>query len=98
MSADYDKITGFFEDLKDYLAQLQILENRVDPTPELQLAVTKILDSVLVLCGISVKYIRRRRIGMINIRRALLVLDRCFSSFRLALSIFFSITFECCHS
>lgn len=35
MSADYDKVAGFFEDLRSYLSRLKILENNIPQIPEL---------------------------------------------------------------
>jgi hypothetical protein len=64
VSADYDTITGLFDDLDLYLNRLKILE-RGAPTavPELDVALTEVLVSVLVLCGICAKYIKMKRIG-----------------------------------
>jgi hypothetical protein len=64
ISADYDKIAGFFEDLGSYLNQLKILERHIPLSPELEVAVSEVLTSVLVLCGICAKYARKKRIGM----------------------------------
>lgn len=63
MSADYDKITDFFEDLNMYLSQLKVLEGDIPPIPELKIAVMEVLSSVLVLCGICAKYVKTKRIG-----------------------------------
>jgi len=63
VSADYDKIVGFFEDLELYLNRLKILEKWVPPVPELELALTEVLTSVLILCGICAKYIKMKRVG-----------------------------------
>lgn len=63
MSADYDKIAGFFEDLDMYLHRLKALEEYVSRLPEVELALTNVFTSVLVLCGISAKYIKMKRIG-----------------------------------
>ncbi|TAQ84511.1 hypothetical protein B7494_g7175 [Chlorociboria aeruginascens] len=62
VSADYDKIVGFFEDLDLYLNRLKILEKWVPPVPELEVALTEVLTSVLVLCAICAKYIKMKRI------------------------------------
>ncbi|KAL8949471.1 MAG: hypothetical protein Q9222_004419 [Ikaeria aurantiellina] len=62
VSADYDKVAGFFEDLDLYLNRLKILQEWVPPVPELQKAVAEVLASVLVLSGISAKYIKMNRI------------------------------------
>ena len=63
MSADYDKITRFFEDLDLYLNRLKILENWIPPVAELKVAIARVLTSVLVLCGICVKYVKMKRFG-----------------------------------
>lgn len=63
MSADYEKIAGFFEDLDMYLHRLKVLEEWVPRLPELEVVLTNVFTSVLVLCGISAKYIKMKRIG-----------------------------------
>ncbi|PGH21367.1 hypothetical protein AJ80_03284 [Polytolypa hystricis UAMH7299] len=62
VSADYDKLIEFFEDLDLYLNRLKVLEKRISPIPELKAALVDVLTSVLVLCGISAKYIKTKRI------------------------------------
>ncbi|EPE36656.1 Ankyrin repeat-containing protein [Glarea lozoyensis ATCC 20868] len=62
VSADYDKITGLFEDLDLYLSRLKILETWVPSVPELEVALAEVLASVLCLCAISAKYIKVKRI------------------------------------
>lgn len=71
MSADYDKIAVFFEDLDLYLNRLKILENEVSPVPELEVALAQVLTSVLVLCGICAKYIKMKRLGNYTFPRVL---------------------------
>ena len=63
MSADYDKISGFFEDLSVYLNRLKILEHQVPLIPELKEVLTEVFTTVLVLCGICAKYVKMKRIG-----------------------------------
>lgn len=63
MSADYDKIVEFFEDVDSYLNRLKILEKWVLPVPELKMALTDVLASVLVLCDIYTKYVKIKRFG-----------------------------------
>ncbi|TGO07453.1 hypothetical protein BTUL_0275g00150 [Botrytis tulipae] len=62
VSSDYEKIAGLFEDLNLYLNRLKILESSVPPVPELKVALIEVLTSVLVLCAISTKYIKMKRI------------------------------------
>ena len=71
VSADYDKIAGLFEDLDLYLNRLKILEKWVPPVPELEVALTEVLTSVLVLCGICAKYIKMKRLGKETIASSL---------------------------
>ncbi|PLB46084.1 hypothetical protein P170DRAFT_259882 [Aspergillus steynii IBT 23096] len=66
VSADYDKLTEFFEDLDAYLGRVKVLESRMSLIPELQNALAEVLSSVLILCGISARYIKTRRIGESN--------------------------------
>ncbi|KAL9014436.1 MAG: hypothetical protein Q9173_000918 [Seirophora scorigena] len=63
VSADYDKIIEFFEDLNRYLHRLKILEKWMPPVSELKVAIVQVLTSVLVLCGICAKYVKMRRFG-----------------------------------
>ncbi|KAL8853771.1 MAG: hypothetical protein Q9221_001414 [Calogaya cf. arnoldii] len=63
VSADYDKVAGFFEDIDMYLHRLKILEQWVPGVPELELALTKVFTSVLALCGISAKFVKMNRMG-----------------------------------
>ena len=46
-----------------YLSRLKILEGWVPHVPELEAALTEVLKSVLILCGICAKYIKKNRIG-----------------------------------
>ncbi|KAH7111654.1 ankyrin repeat-containing domain protein [Dactylonectria estremocensis] len=62
VSADYDKVAGFFEDLRSYLSQLKILENNVPQIPELKVVLAEVFTSILVLCAICTKYIHKKRV------------------------------------
>lgn len=63
VSADYDKIEGFFEDLESYLQKLKILETHVSVLPELTESIMKVFSAILVLCGICAKQASTRRYG-----------------------------------
>ena len=63
MTADYNKIATFFEDLDHYLHRLKILETGMPNTLELEVAVAEVLKSVLILCGICAKMIKMKRFG-----------------------------------
>jgi hypothetical protein len=66
VSADYDKISGFFEELDMYLNRLKILEGWISPIPELKTVLAQVLTSVLVLCGVSAKYIKMNRLSKMH--------------------------------
>ncbi|KAI1167871.1 hypothetical protein F5B18DRAFT_334743 [Nemania serpens] len=63
VSGDYDTIESFFDELQTELNSLKILESQITLVPELEVALTEVFSSVLVLCGICVKYIRKKRLG-----------------------------------
>ncbi|KAH7480071.1 hypothetical protein FOMA001_g7651 [Fusarium oxysporum f. sp. matthiolae] len=63
VSADYDKLESFFEDLKSYLTRLSVLENNIPAVPELKAALTEVLISILVLCAICTRYMKTKRIS-----------------------------------
>ena len=81
VSADYDRIIEFFEDLDTYLNRLKVLERQVRRIPELEVTLAGVLKYVLVLCGICAKYIKMNRIG--NLSSTVLLLTtaspQCFS-------------------
>lgn len=63
MSVDYEKITGFFEDLNLHLNQLKILEGWIPTIAAFETVIVQVLTSMLLLCGICAKYIKTKRIG-----------------------------------
>ncbi|KAK5093560.1 hypothetical protein LTS08_008884 [Lithohypha guttulata] len=61
VSADYDNIAEFFEDVQSYLEQLKLLERHVTDSLELQAMTAKVLAAMLVFCGVCVKHIQMGR-------------------------------------
>jgi len=61
VSADYDSITEFFEDVHTYLEQLQVLEPHIAGSTELQAVTVKIFAAVLEFCGVCTKHVQMRR-------------------------------------
>lgn len=51
--------------------RLKILEGLVPPVPELKVALIEVLTSILILCAISAKYIKMKRIGKDALARLL---------------------------
>ncbi|EWG49990.1 hypothetical protein FVEG_09329 [Fusarium verticillioides 7600] len=70
VSADYDKLENFFEDLRSYLTRLSVLEHKIPAIAELRAALTEVLASTLVLCAICTRYLKTKRI--VKALRALL--------------------------
>ncbi|KAF9768691.1 hypothetical protein IL306_013959 [Fusarium sp. DS 682] len=62
VSADYDKLENFFEDLRSYLTRLSVLEHNIPAIPELKAVLTEVLTSILVLCAICTKYLKTKRV------------------------------------
>ncbi|KAH9882828.1 hypothetical protein J1614_000194 [Plenodomus biglobosus] len=61
VSADFDRIEEFFQDLSSYLTQLKVWEHNLPCIPELEEVITEVFTSVLVLCGICTKYVKMKR-------------------------------------
>ncbi len=59
--ADYEKVKEFFEKLGSYLKSLKILEGHVPEIDELREALMKVMSCLLVICGISTKFIKDDR-------------------------------------
>ena len=81
VSADFDRIIEFFEDLNIYLNRLKVLERQVRRIPELEVTLAGVLKYVLVLCGICAKYVKMNRIGnwSFSVLLLKLALPQCFS-------------------
>ncbi|KAG9388103.1 Goodbye multi-domain protein [Pyrenophora tritici-repentis] len=62
VSADFDRLEEFFEELSSYLTRLKVWESEIPQITELEEVMTEVFTSVLVLCGICTKYVRMRRL------------------------------------
>lgn len=84
VSADYDKLENFFEDLRSYLTRLSVLEHKIPAIAELRAALTEVLVSTLVLCAICTRYLKTKRIGelLLSSPRLFLHQQACLSLYR----------------
>ncbi|KAF5716200.1 ankyrin repeat-containing protein [Fusarium globosum] len=70
VSADYDKLENFFEDLRSYLTRLSVLQHNIPAIAELRAALTEVLVSTLVLCAICTRYLKTKRIEDSELKEA----------------------------
>ncbi|KIX01404.1 uncharacterized protein Z518_09130 [Rhinocladiella mackenziei CBS 650.93] len=61
VSADYDVITAFFEDMNAFLQRITILESRLPKYPAYRNCLMDVFTSVLEMCGFATKYIELGR-------------------------------------
>ncbi|KAI9698896.1 MAG: hypothetical protein M1820_007317 [Bogoriella megaspora] len=61
VSADYDVVTAFFEDMNSFLQRITILETRLPKYPAYRNCLMDVFTSLLNMCGFATKYIERGR-------------------------------------
>jgi tetratricopeptide (TPR) repeat protein len=61
VSADYDVVTAFFEDMNAFLQRITILESRLPNYPAYRNCLMDVFTSVLEMCGFATKYIQLKR-------------------------------------
>ncbi|EXJ61521.1 hypothetical protein A1O7_01949 [Cladophialophora yegresii CBS 114405] len=61
VSADYDVVTAFFEDINTFLQRITILESRLPRYPAYRNCLMDVFTSVLEMCGFATKYIELGR-------------------------------------
>ena len=61
MSDDYDRVVKCFEDVKQYLVRLKILEENIELTAAIKNSIIDVFISLLALFGIFAKYTKIRR-------------------------------------
>jgi hypothetical protein len=61
VSADYDVVTAFFEDMNAFLQRITILESRLPDYPAYRNCLMDVFTSVLEMCGFATKYIQLKR-------------------------------------
>jgi hypothetical protein len=61
VSADYDKIMGFFEFTHRFFDRLSIIDQKMPATAPFQRCVSRVFSSILKLCAIAQRYSAEKR-------------------------------------
>ncbi|RGP75727.1 nacht and tpr domain-containing [Fusarium sporotrichioides] len=61
VSADYDTVTIFFEDMKSFLHRITILEARLPKSRHYRVCLLDVFASFLVMCGLAQKFVELGR-------------------------------------
>ncbi|KUL87948.1 hypothetical protein ZTR_03863 [Talaromyces verruculosus] len=61
VSADYDKIMGFFEFTHRFLDRMTIIDKKMPDLPQFQRCVSRVFSSILKICAIAQKYSAEKR-------------------------------------
>lgn len=61
MSADYDVVIAFFEDMHAFLQRITILESRLPKYKAYRNCLTDVFKALIEMCGFSTKYIELGR-------------------------------------
>ncbi|QKX60583.1 uncharacterized protein TRUGW13939_07728 [Talaromyces rugulosus] len=61
VSADYDKIMGFFEFTHRFLDRMSIIDQKMPNLPQFQRCVSRVFSSILKICAIAQKYSSEKR-------------------------------------
>ncbi|CZS83302.1 unnamed protein product [Fusarium graminearum] len=61
VSADYDTVTVFFEDMKSFLQRIIILETRLPKSRHYRVCVLDVFASFLIMCGLAQKFVELGR-------------------------------------
>ncbi|PON28482.1 hypothetical protein TGAM01_v202976 [Trichoderma gamsii] len=62
MSADYDKIIGFFEFTQRFLSRLSMIDDSIPQQKPLQLCVARVFSGMLTICSIAQEYAEKKRL------------------------------------
>ncbi|KIM98745.1 hypothetical protein OIDMADRAFT_57090 [Oidiodendron maius Zn] len=61
VSADYDKVMGFFEFTHRFFDRLSMIEDRMPKLPPFQRCVTRVFSSMLKICSVAQEYAKEKR-------------------------------------
>jgi endonuclease III-like uncharacterized protein len=56
MSADYDKVVGFFEFTQRFLDRLSMIEGHSPQLEPFQRCITRVFSSMLTICAVAQEY------------------------------------------
>jgi hypothetical protein len=63
VSADYDKIMGFFDFTHRFFDRLLIIENKSPQQKPFQRCVTRVFSSMLTICSVAQEYAEKKRLS-----------------------------------
>ena len=61
MSADYDKVIGFFEFTQRFLDRLSLIEGHSPEQAPFQRCITRVFSSMLTICAVAQEYAKEKR-------------------------------------
>ena len=61
MSADYDKVIGFFEFTQRFLDRLSMIEGHSPEHAPFQRCITRVFSSMLTICAVAQEYAKEKR-------------------------------------
>jgi len=61
VSADYDVIVSFFDEMKSLLERVSIIEKRLPNLKSYKTILGRVFGSFLEICGISTVYVKKKR-------------------------------------
>ncbi|QYS94247.1 hypothetical protein H0G86_001587 [Trichoderma simmonsii] len=62
MSADYDKIIGFFDFTHRFLDKLSMIEDTIPQQKSLQLCIARVFSGMLTICSVAQEYAEKKRL------------------------------------
>lgn len=62
MSADYDKIIGFFDFTQRFLARLSMIDELIPQQKPLQFCVARVFSGMLTICSVAQEYAEKKRL------------------------------------
>jgi hypothetical protein len=66
VSADYDKVMGFFEYTHRFFDRLSIIDQKMPATAPFQRCVSRVFSSILRICAIAQKYSAEKRFSKLS--------------------------------
>jgi hypothetical protein len=61
VSADYDVVIAFFEDMNSFLQRITIIETRMPKYPAYRNSLMDVFTSLLKMCGFATRYVELGR-------------------------------------
>jgi hypothetical protein len=63
MSADYDKIMGFFEFTQRFMDRLSMIQDKTPKLPQFRRCVARVFTSMLTICAVAQDFIKEKRMS-----------------------------------